>query len=40
VSIRRLGSDKQQVMPLPEAIAALVDEATPPDMKLAQQAAQ
>lgn len=35
VSIRRLGSDKQQVLPLTEAIAALVDEATPPDMKRA-----
>ena len=35
VSIRRLGSDKQQVMPLTEAIAALVDEATPPDVKRA-----
>jgi len=35
VSIRRLGSDKQQVMPLTEAIAALVEEATPPDVKRA-----
>ncbi len=35
VSIRRLGSDKQQVMPLDQAIAALVDEATPPDVKRA-----
>ncbi len=35
VSIRRLGSDKQQVVPLTEAIAALVDEATPPDVKRA-----
>jgi threonyl-tRNA synthetase len=33
VSIRRLGSDKQQVVPLTEAIAALVEEATPPDVK-------
>ena len=33
VSIRRLGSDKQQVMPLDAALAALVDEATPPDVK-------
>ena len=35
VSIRRLGSDKQQVVPLTEALAALVDEATPPDVKRA-----
>ena len=35
VSIRRLGSDKQQVVPLTEAIAALVEEATPPDVKRA-----
>ncbi len=33
VSIRRLGSDGQKVMPLAEAIASLVDEATPPDVK-------
>jgi threonyl-tRNA synthetase len=33
VSIRRLGSERQQVMPTDEAIAALVDEATPPDVK-------
>jgi threonyl-tRNA synthetase len=35
VSIRRLGSDGQKVWPLDEAIAALVDEATPPDVKRA-----
>ena len=35
VSIRRLGSDGQKVMPTDEAIAALVDEATPPDVKRA-----
>jgi threonyl-tRNA synthetase len=35
VSIRRFGSDKQQVMPLDQAIAALVDEATAPDVKRA-----
>jgi threonyl-tRNA synthetase len=35
VSIRRLGSDGQTVMPTGEAIAALVDEATPPDLKRA-----
>ncbi len=33
VSVRRLGREGQQVMPLDEAIAALVDEATPPDVK-------
>jgi threonyl-tRNA synthetase len=35
VSIRRLGSDGQTVMPTDEAIAALVEEATPPDVKRA-----
>ncbi|MGP8123564.1 MAG: threonine--tRNA ligase [Xanthobacteraceae bacterium] len=35
VSIRRLGSDGQQVLPLADAIAALVEEATPPDVKRA-----
>jgi threonyl-tRNA synthetase len=39
VSIRRLGSDGQTVMPTAEAIAALVDEATPPDVKRANAAA-
>ena len=38
VSIRRLGSDGQKVMPLAEALAALVDEATPPDVKRARDA--
>ncbi len=33
VSIRRLGSEGQKVMPTSEAIAALVEEATPPDVK-------
>jgi threonyl-tRNA synthetase len=33
VSVRRLGSDGQTVLPLDQAIAALVDEATPPDIK-------
>src|SRR5271155_1261267 len=33
VSIRRLGSDGQKVMATDEAIAALVEEATPPDVK-------
>ncbi|MDB5624630.1 MAG: threonyl-tRNA synthetase / Ser-tRNA(Thr) hydrolase [Tardiphaga sp.] len=35
VSIRRLGSEGQNVMPLTEALAALVEEATPPDVKRA-----
>jgi threonyl-tRNA synthetase len=38
VSIRRLGSERQQVVPLDQAIAALVDEATPPDQKRTRQA--
>ncbi len=33
VSIRRLGSKDQSVLPLDEAIAALVEEAVPPDLK-------
>ena len=33
VSIRRLGSDKQQTMPLDAALAALAQEAVPPDMQ-------
>jgi threonyl-tRNA synthetase len=40
VSVRRLGSDRQQVMPTDEALAALVDEATPPDIKRAMAVAQ
>ena len=39
VSVRRLGSDGQKVMPTDEAIAALVDEATPPDVKRTRAAA-
>jgi threonyl-tRNA synthetase len=35
VSIRRLGSDGQQVMPLDQALAMLADEALPPDMRRA-----
>jgi threonyl-tRNA synthetase len=35
VSVRRLGSDGQKVMATDAAIAALVDEATPPDIKRA-----
>lgn len=37
VSIRRLGSEGQTVMPTDEALAALVEEATPPDVKRARQ---
>ena len=33
VSIRRLGSEKQQVMPLDAALAVLADEAVPPDVR-------
>jgi threonyl-tRNA synthetase len=33
VSMRRLGSDKQQVMPLDAALGSLADEAVPPDVK-------
>ncbi len=33
VSIRRLGHDKQDVMPLDAALKALADEAVPPDVK-------
>jgi threonyl-tRNA synthetase len=33
VSIRRLGSERQQVLPTDQAIAALVEEAVPPDVK-------
>ena len=33
VSIRRLGSDKQSVMPLDAGLATLVDEAVPPDVR-------
>ncbi|HEX3116739.1 MAG TPA: threonine--tRNA ligase [Bradyrhizobium sp.] len=36
VSIRRLGSEAQKVLPTDAAIAALVDEATPPDVKRAE----
>ena len=39
VSIRRLGSEKSTVMPLDAALAALADEAVPPDIKRTKQAA-
>ena len=38
VSVRRLGSEGQKVMSLDDALAALVDEATPPDVKRAREA--
>jgi threonyl-tRNA synthetase len=40
VSVRRLGSDGQKVMPTDEAIAALLDEAMPPDIRRAKAAAE
>ena len=39
VSIRRFGSEKQTVMSLTDALASLVEEATPPDVKRARDAA-
>jgi threonyl-tRNA synthetase len=39
VSVRRLGSEGQQVMPLDEALHALAAEAVPPDVKRAKAAA-
>ena len=39
VSIRRLGSEGQQVLPLDATLKALADEAVPPDVKRAQTAA-
>jgi threonyl-tRNA synthetase len=39
VSIRRLGSEKQQSMPLDAALAALAQEAVPPDVARTRQAA-
>ena len=39
VSIRRLGSDKQSVMPLDAALAALADEAVAPDVRRMREAA-
>jgi threonyl-tRNA synthetase len=40
VSMRRFGSEKSQVMPLDAALAALADEAVPPDVKRMRAAAQ
>src|SRR5581483_5055585 len=39
VSIRRLGKEGQQVVPLDTALAALVDEALPPDIRRMKRAA-
>jgi len=39
VSIRRLGSEKQQTMPLDAALSALTQEAVPPDVHRLQKAA-
>src|SRR5215510_12513576 len=39
VSIRRLGKEGQTVLPLDKALAALVEEAVPPDMRRMKQAA-
>src|SRR5205814_3786894 len=39
ISMRRLGSEKQTVTPLDAALAALADEAVPPDVKRMRQAA-
>ena len=39
ISIRRLGREAQTVLPLDKALAALVDEATPPDVRRLQKAA-
>jgi len=38
VSIRRLGQEKQEVMPLDAALKALADEAVPPDVRRARKA--
>ena len=39
VSIRRLGKEGQQVLPLDAALKALTDEAVPPDVRRLKQAA-
>ena len=39
VSIRRLGSEKQSVLPLDAAFATLAEEAIPPDVRRLKQAA-
>ncbi len=39
VSIRRLGGEKSEIMPLDLALAALAEEAVPPDMARMKKAA-
>jgi threonyl-tRNA synthetase len=39
VSVRRLGHDKQEVMPLDAALSALAEEAVPPDVRREHKAA-
>jgi threonyl-tRNA synthetase len=39
VSLRRLGGQQQQVLPLTEAVATLAKEAVPPDRKRAAEVA-
>jgi threonyl-tRNA synthetase len=39
VSVRRLGSEKQTVLPLDQALALLAEEALPPDVRRLRQAA-
>ena len=39
VSVRRLGSQKQEVMTLDDAVKMLVDEAVPPDLRQANRTA-
>jgi threonyl-tRNA synthetase len=39
VSIRRLGTERQSVLPLEAALAALAEEAVPPDVRRLKQAA-
>jgi threonyl-tRNA synthetase len=39
VNIRRLGDEKQQSLSLDQAVAALADEATPPDVRRSRQMA-
>jgi threonyl-tRNA synthetase len=38
VSVRRLGSQEQKVLPLKEVLAVLTEEAIPPDLRRAKRA--
>jgi threonyl-tRNA synthetase len=40
VSVRRLGSQEQKVLPLKEVLSLLTDEAVPPDVKRAKKAVE